>query len=226
MQRHVSSRRERTTAVEYGTFDPLTLERIPPILIRATLLASNGGIVSGGGRDEEGFVAGLLRFAPSTPLPDEKEGISAFSIRLGSIGGVAARSDTETRTATSAPITGLSHFQLLVADVDASARWYAAALGLLPFARDSRIGYVALRHRGAKFVVVLTQGPRPAGGPDEFTQHLDHLAFAVPDGESLRTWADRLTEIGVHHNGIILENGHPSLQLRDPDGIAIELVAP
>jgi glyoxylase I family protein len=130
-------------------------------------------------------------------------------------------------TATGAPITGLSHFQLLVTDVESSARWYTAALGLLPFAQDSRIGYVALRHRGAKVVVVLTQGLGRKGGPDDAThQFLDHLAFAVPDGESLNAWADHLTEIGVDHDGIVLENGHPSLQLRDPDGIAIELVAP
>jgi catechol-2,3-dioxygenase len=130
-------------------------------------------------------------------------------------------------TETGAPITGLSHFQLLVSDVEASARWYTAALGLLPFAQDTRIGYVALRHRGAKVVVVLTQGRAPKGGPDDPThQYLDHLAFAVPDGESLNVWADHLTEIGIDHDGIVLENGHPSLQLRDPDGIAIELVAP
>jgi catechol-2,3-dioxygenase len=125
-----------------------------------------------------------------------------------------------------APITGLSHFQLLVEDVEASARWYSTALGLVPFAQDARIGYVALRHRGAKFVVVLTQAGAN-GGPDQpADQHVDHLAFAVPDGESLRVWADHLTELGVEHPGIVLENGHPSLQLRDPDGIAIELVAP
>jgi catechol-2,3-dioxygenase len=126
-----------------------------------------------------------------------------------------------------APITGLSHFQLLAADVEASARWYTAVLGLVPFAQDGRRGYVALRHRGAKLVVVLTQAPHPAGGPDQPTdQHVDHLAFAVPDGASLSAWADHLTEVGVDHAGVVLENGHPSLQLRDPDGNAIELVAP
>jgi catechol 2,3-dioxygenase-like lactoylglutathione lyase family enzyme len=152
---------------------------------------------------------------------------------------------------TSAPITGLSHFQLLVSDVEASARWYTAALGLVPFAENARIGYVALRHRGAKVVIVLTQAPGLDGGPGDerlderavepvaqvapvapaapaapADQHLDHLAFAVPDGASLSAWADHLTEIGVDHAGIALENGHPSLQLRDPDGVAIELVAP
>jgi glyoxylase I family protein len=136
-----------------------------------------------------------------------------------------------------APITGLSHFQLLVSDVEASARWYSAALGLVPFAQDARIGYVALRHRGAKVVVVLTQGPARKSDPDPdpdaptdpnsgSDQYLDHLAFAVPDGEALGIWADHLKEIGVDHAGIVLENGRPSLQLRDPDGIAIELVAP
>jgi glyoxylase I family protein len=142
-------------------------------------------------------------------------------------------------TVSGAPITGLSHFQLLVADVEVSARWYTAALGLVPFAENARIGYVALRHRGAKVVVVLTQAPGLDAGPDErldghldgrpaepADQHLDHLAFAVPDGESLSVWADHLTEIGIDHAGIVLENGHPSLQLRDPDGVAIELVAP
>ena len=106
--------------------------------------------------------------------------------------------------------------------------WYSAALGLVPFAQDARIGYVALRHRGAKVVVVLTQEPGPdvEAGSEPTAQQLDHLAFAVPDGESLSVWADHLAEIGITHAGIVLENGHPSLQLRDPDGIAIELVAP
>ena len=166
-----------------------------------------------GGRGEEGLVAGLLRFAPPTSLPHEGRSdihVTAFK-----------------EPVPGAPITGLSHFQLRVSDVEASARWYSDALGLVPFAQDSRIGFVALRHRGAKVVVVLTQVPGRDIEPHEpSAQQLDHLAFAVPDGESLSAWADHLTGIGVNHAGIVLENGHPSLQLRDPDGIAIELVAP
>jgi hypothetical protein len=69
MQRPVSSREGGLTPDGYGTFDPLTVKRFPPILMGTTLLASNRVVVSGGGRDEEGFVAGLLRFAPSTPQP-------------------------------------------------------------------------------------------------------------------------------------------------------------
>ena len=118
-------------------------------------------------------------------------------------------------------MTGLSHVQLLVTDVPASARWYTAALGLEPYAEDAGSGYIALRHRGSKMVLVLTPGPGAAHGGG-----LDHLAFAVPDGDALRSWADHLSEIGIDHEGVVLENGNPSLQLRDPDGIAIELVAP
>jgi len=122
---------------------------------------------------------------------------------------------------TGAPMTGLSHVQLVVTDVSTSARWYADALGLEPYAEDRGVGYIALRHRGSRMVVVLTSG---AGAGRDGS--LDHLAFAVPDGGALRSWADHLSHIGIDHPGVVMENGNPSLQLRDPDGIAIELVAP
>jgi glyoxylase I family protein len=126
-----------------------------------------------------------------------------------------------------APITGLSHIQLLVSDVGASARWYSAVLGLRAFADDPDIGYVALQHPGAKFVVVLTRAPGPQErSPGPANDGLDHVALAVPDRGSLEAWAEHLTEVGIDNAGIVLEGGHPSLQLRDPDGIAIELVAP
>jgi catechol-2,3-dioxygenase len=133
-----------------------------------------------------------------------------------------------------APLTGLSHVQLLVSDVGASAHWYRTALGLQPYAEDLDHGYVALRHREAKLVVVLTTRPDAQPFPADRSsatgavgpQYLDHLAFAVPDGGSLQRWAEHLSNVGVDHDGVTLENGNPSLQLHDPDGIAIELVAP
>ena len=132
--------------------------------------------------------------------------------------------DASERTA---PITGLSHVQLLVSDVGTSAKWYSAVLGLVPVADDPDIGYVALQHRGGKFVVVLTKAPTPrSASAGQAGDGLDHLALAVPDGAALEAWAAHLTEVGIDHAGVVLEGGHPSLQLRDPDGIAIELVAP
>ncbi|MGZ8765992.1 MAG: VOC family protein [Acidimicrobiia bacterium] len=110
--------------------------------------------------------------------------------------------------------------QLRVGDVARSEEWYIAVLGLVRLTAGD--GYVALRHPPSHVVIVLT-----ARAPDlaPAASDLDHLAFAVPDDEALRRWADHLTGIGIEHAGVVLELGKPSLQLRDPDGIAIELVA-
>jgi glyoxylase I family protein len=130
---------------------------------------------------------------------------------------------------TDAPVTGLSHVQFLVSDVKASAEWYTLALGLEPYAGSVEIGYVALRHRGSKVVIVLSKRPEASAVGGEVTatmgETLDHLAFAVSDEGALREWADHLSARGIDHPGVVLENGNPSLQLRDPDGFAIELAA-
>jgi glyoxylase I family protein len=126
-----------------------------------------------------------------------------------------------------APIRALSHVQLNVSDVQASAHWYSTVLSLVPYAEDLAIGYIALRQPSAKLVVVLTERAEDRGEATESSdQALDHIAFAASDGGSLQAWADHLSNSGIEHQGIVLENGHPSLQLRDPDGIAIELIAP
>ena len=128
--------------------------------------------------------------------------------------------------ADAAPFSGLSHVQLLVSDVAASAVWYGRALGLELFAEDLSAGYVALRHRPSRVVIVLTARPDAVDPGGTGRGPLDHVAFAVPDGDALAVWADHLTAIGLVHDGIVLEDGRPSLQLVDPDGTAIELVAP
>jgi glyoxylase I family protein len=120
------------------------------------------------------------------------------------------------------PVTGFSHVQLLCTDVAASRDWYATVLDADVLTESDDGSYVALRHRPSRIVVVLSARPAgtPASGP------LDHLAFAVPDGDALASWAAHLSDAGIAHDGIVDELGKPSLQLRDPDGIAIELVAP
>ena len=130
---------------------------------------------------------------------------------------------TETTASTPAPVTGFSHVQLLVSDVDASERWYTTVLGLVRLAADPAEGYVALRHPASGMVVVLSKDD---GVESRHAGRLDHLAFAVPDGGALRGWAEELTNAGIEHAGVGLELGRPSLQLRDPDGVAVELVAP
>jgi glyoxylase I family protein len=123
------------------------------------------------------------------------------------------------------PLLGFSHLQLMVSDVAASREWYTTALGLEQLTAADDLSYVALQHRASHVAIVLSR--RADAWPGEApAEPLDHLAFAVRNGDTLQVWADHLTEVGIEHPGIVLELGKPSLQLRDPDGIAIELVAP
>ncbi|CAB4323036.1 unannotated protein [freshwater metagenome] len=117
------------------------------------------------------------------------------------------------------PVTGFSHLQMNVRDLVASQAWFETVLGMEAFVELDDT--VALKHGPSRLVLVLSQ--RAVGeGPSA----LDHIAFAVPDGDALEAWAQELTVRGVAHDGVVLELGKPSLQLRDPDGNAIELVAP
>lgn len=123
------------------------------------------------------------------------------------------------------PLLGFSHLQLRVRDVAASCEWYSTVLGVEPMTAADDGSYVALRHRPSHMVIVLSS--RVDGAAEGAVDApLDHMAFAVPDGDTLQLWAEHLTEVGIEHPGIVLELGKPSLQLRDPDGISVELVAP
>jgi catechol-2,3-dioxygenase len=119
-------------------------------------------------------------------------------------------------------MTGFSHVQLRVRDVPASEHWYTTVLGLERFSGDDSVGYVALRHKPSGVIVVLSARENS----HRVDTALDHLAFAVPDGAVLAQWALHLSDADIEHDGVVLELGKPSLQLRDPDGNAIELVAP
>jgi glyoxylase I family protein len=122
---------------------------------------------------------------------------------------------------TASPVSGFSHVQLLVSDVAASEEWYSTVLGVerLTAAEDGT--YVAMRHRPSGVVVVLTAEAAAVsdGG------RLDHLAFAVGDKPALESWAEHLGSLGFEHTGVNAEGRNWSLQLHDPDGISIELVA-
>ena len=117
----------------------------------------------------------------------------------------------------------LLHMRLLVSDVESCAKWYDAEPGLQTLPDDPAIGYVALRHRAARFVVVLTKKPALPGRSSEAAGNgLDHLTLAVPDSASFERWTEYLIEARIQHADVVLEGGHPSLRLRDDDRIAIE----
>ncbi len=130
-------------------------------------------------------------------------------------------SDAEQATTTvAAPVTGFSHMQLNVVDVARSVEWYRTVLGMDVMLERPEV--TALQNRAARLVIVIGA----VDHVDVTVSPVDHIAFAVPDGPSLQAWADHLTAAGIEHPGIVDELGKPSLQLRDPDGNSVELVAP
>ncbi len=122
-----------------------------------------------------------------------------------------------------APVTAVSHLQLVVGDVAASRDWWVQVLGMATLFEDESGDVVALRHRPSKVVIVLSARAAGSPGPGD---RLDHVAFAVPDRATLDTWVDHLDRLGIEHPGVVDELGNHSLQLVDPDGINVELVAP
>jgi glyoxylase I family protein len=121
------------------------------------------------------------------------------------------------------PVRGFSHVQLRVTDVDASVAWYAAVLGVEPTGepRADNAGTVALVGNGGRYVVVISAG-RPEGAGGE----VDHLAFSIGTRDALAGWAANLTATGIEHGGPVESNEGLSIHLTDPDGLAVELIAP
>lgn len=131
-------------------------------------------------------------------------------------------------------LTGVHHVGLTVTDVAASEEWYGRVLGLRrifvePHHGGDGSGYaVILGAEGLAFNVGLDHHPGNPG--DAFTATrtgLDHVCFHVDNATGLGPWAEHLTRQGVAHSGIVVVEGMPFavLNLRDPDGIALELIS-
>jgi glyoxylase I family protein len=127
----------------------------------------------------------------------------------------------------SAPATtGVQHVALTVRDVDASARWYGQLFGLAPvLERRSDEGDVSIL---ANDTLLLGLQRHPGGDGEDFDHRrvgLDHVAIGCAD-DTIAAWAERLRTHGIEHSGPETSAFGTHLNLRDPDGIAIELFAP
>jgi glyoxylase I family protein len=119
-------------------------------------------------------------------------------------------------------VLGVSHVSLSVADLDAAARFWTGVMGFETFAEDR--GFRFFIHRGAHLAVLVSDHESAVTGPfDELRVGLDHLAFAVPDVESLRSWEQRLTTLGVPNSGITETDAGHHLNLRAPGDLPLEL---
>jgi glyoxylase I family protein len=125
-------------------------------------------------------------------------------------------------------VAGVHHVALTVRDVDASARWYGALFGLDPVQeRRGDEGDVSIL-ANESLLLGLRRHPGTDGedGFDHRRVGLDHVAIGCADAGSIAAWAERLRAQGIDHSGPESSAFGIHLNLRDPDGIAIELFAP
>ncbi len=135
------------------------------------------------------------------------------------------------------PITtdAISHIRLTVTDLGRSRAFYEALFGwpvLLEVPQDAddatreQLGFLygGVVYRAGNWLI----GLRPVANDrfDENRVGLDHLAFAVTDRSALDNAARLLEELSIAHAGVKDIGPSYILEFRDPDNIALELVAP
>jgi glyoxylase I family protein len=129
----------------------------------------------------------------------------------------------------------VSHIRLTVTDIDRSRRFYESVFGWPVAAEVPADADEQTRERlsflfgGVLYNVGdLLIGLRPVASDrfDEDRVGLDHLCLRVASRDELETAATLLDELGVTREPI-KEIGHGFiLEFRDPDNIALELIAP
>jgi glyoxylase I family protein len=124
-------------------------------------------------------------------------------------------------------ITGISHVDLSVTDLEASVAWYTELLGLVPLfgGRNDDAGYdvrYVMEPNSGVVIGFEQHDANPGTAFDERRVGLDHLSFNVADRAALDDWLARLDALGVPHSGITEEESWDVLVLRDPDNIQLE----
>ena len=120
-------------------------------------------------------------------------------------------------------ITGISHIEFLVSDLETSSAWYQQVVGLVEIPRrllDRRS--LELTPAAGGFRLGLTE-KRPAEGQGMFR----HLAISVESMDALTGWVAHLDAVGVPHTRIKENPYRPgvfSIDVFDPDGHEIELI--
>jgi glyoxylase I family protein len=127
-------------------------------------------------------------------------------------------------------VSDFSHVRLTVRDIDVSRAFYDSIFGFdvafeLPPNPDEKTQEELAFLFGGGLL-----GLRPvAPGDDHFHEDrtgLDHLSFSVTDLDALHAAAALLDDLGVAHEGVKDIGAGSILEFRDPDNIALELMAP
>lgn len=121
---------------------------------------------------------------------------------------------------------GISHLDLSVTDVDASAAWYERVLGLKRLKRAelrTRTTIVLFHEPSGLVIGLLQHRETPDETFDEQRVGLDHVGFAVENRQDLDTWQTRLADLGVEHSPVEDTEMGSALVFRDPDHIQLEM---
>ncbi len=125
---------------------------------------------------------------------------------------------------------GLQHIALTVSDLERSTTWYAALFGADPVLDEDdeggRFHHTVFALDGGTLVGLHTHQGRESG--ERFDEHrtgLDHIGFAVGSLAELERWEQKLTDLGIAHDGIKKAHYGSGVSFRDPDGIALEFFA-
>jgi catechol 2,3-dioxygenase-like lactoylglutathione lyase family enzyme len=125
-------------------------------------------------------------------------------------------------------ITGVSHIDLSVTDLDVSEEWYTKLLGANKVldGRNDEHHFESryLMDPESWFVLGLVRHDDLAEKSfDEHRVGLDHLSLNVVSREELDAWAAHLDELGIDYSPIVESDLWDVLVLRDPDNIQLEL---
>ncbi|MGW4122591.1 VOC family protein [Nocardia sp. NPDC004711] len=132
-------------------------------------------------------------------------------------------------------VESVAHIRLTVGDIGRSRAFYDAVFGwpvaleIAADADDDTRRRLSFLHGGVIYRMAQGLiGLRPVGTDrfDEDRVGLDHLAFPVGSLAELEAAAAHLDACGVAHEDIKDIGASYILEFRDPDNIALELIAP
>lgn len=122
----------------------------------------------------------------------------------------------------------LAHVAVTVSDLERSRIWYRTLFGTDPVLDEDAGAFHHVVWLLGGTLLGIHQHPEMSSLEpfDERRPGLDHIAFGCANRAELEQWAQRLTELGVTHGGVVDAPYGSGLSFRDPDNIAFEFFAP
>jgi glyoxylase I family protein len=119
-------------------------------------------------------------------------------------------------------IAGVSHVSLSVPDME-RARWFWTTVMGFDVGIEATGATVCVHRPSATVVGFRDHAGTVTGAFDETHVGMDHLALAVSSVAALGEWAAWLDRHDVEHSEVVESDLGHHLNLRAPDGIAVEL---